>query len=209
MRIPIILSLLLMAAGAALAQFTVEPAGAPPSELSPEMVAALQSEGHKILDNGQVYAELWFRKTGVDGPDSGEIDVSWSTAPHGVFIGAIRFPKGVQDRRGQQIQPGVYTLRFSYYPVDGAHQGAEPSRDFLLLSKAADDTDPTTKPDFKTLVAESRKASGTPHPAILAMWKADSDWKPGLVEMGEDQVLNVKIGDTQISVIVEGVNTHG
>jgi hypothetical protein len=208
MRIPILLSFLLVAAGTALAQLAAEPAGAPPAELSAEMLAALQDEGHKLVEGGEVYAEFWFRETGVDGSDSGEIDVSWSTAPHGVFIGVVRFPNQVQDRRGQQIKPGLYTLRFSFYPVDGAHQGAEPSRDFLVLSPAADDKDPAAKPDFDTLMEMSRKASGTPHPAALAIWKAESDWQPGLVELGKDQVLNVKIGDTQISVIVKGVNSH-
>ena len=194
----------------AFAQYSVEPAGAPPAELSPDMIAALSPEGHKIVaSDGSVYAEVWFRNSSADTADTGENEVSWNTVAHGTMIGAIRFPGEGADRRGQVIQPGVYTLRFSFYPVDGAHQGVEPSRDFLILSPAAIEKDPSATPSFEELMNLSRKASGTPHPAALACWKAGDDWQAGLVEMGEDWVLNVKIGETNVSVIVKGVNAHG
>lgn len=206
-----ILLALLSLAATAFAQYTLEKAGPPPAELAPEMAAALRQEGHKVLDAaGNVHAELWFRNASVDGADSGEMEVSWSTVAHGTFVGAIRYAGPGTDRRGQQIEPGVYTLRFSFYPVDGAHQGVEPSRDFLILSPAATDKDPAATPSFDELMDMSRKASGTPHPAGLSMWKEDSSsWKPGLEQLGEDWLLNVKVGDAQLSVIVVGVNAHG
>ena len=202
--------LALALSGAAFAQYTLAPGGTPPSELAPAMAAELQAQGSKITDSaGKTYAELWFRKSSVDGPETGEMDVSWTTVAHGTLIGVIRFPAGAKDRRGQPLQPGVYTMRFSFYPMDGAHQGVEPSRDFLVLSPAAIDKDPKATPDFNTLMEMSRKASGTQHPAAMAMWKAEDDFEPGLPQVGDDWVLSVKIGETPISVIVEGVNPHG
>ena len=51
----------------------------------------------------------------------------------------------------------------------------------------------------------SRKASGTPHPAVLSFWKADSD-APGFSKQGEsDWVLQAKIGDTPIAIILIGL----
>ncbi len=190
------------------AGYALQPAGPPPGELSPGIVAILAPQGYKVVDDqGQVYAELWFRKDSPEGPPTGEVDVTWDTVPHGTLIGVIRYPNGGEDRRGQKIRPGVYTLRFSYYPVDGAHQGVEPSRDFLVLSPASIDKDANATPSFDQLMDMSRKASGTRHPAVIPVWKAEpGDWQQGLAQTGEDWVLSVKVGETPISVIVKGVN---
>lgn len=209
MKRSVLISLLLvMLAGVASAQYTLETGGAPPAELAPALAATLQHQGSKIVgSDGKLYAEFWFRNSSVDGPATGEPDVSWTTVAHGTLIGAVRFPAAVQDRRGDKVQPGVYTLRFSFYPINGAHQGLEPSRDFLVLSPAAIDKDPNAKPTFKELMVMSRKASEIAHPLVLSMWKADSDWQAGLSQLENDWVLSVKIGETQISVIVKGVNS--
>ena len=78
-------------------------------------------------------------------------------------------PAAAANRRGQSIKPGVYTMRYSNNPVDGAHLGVAPQRDFLLLTPLANDPDPNAMPDFATLVSWSRKASGTPHPAVFSI----------------------------------------
>jgi hypothetical protein len=125
-------------------------------------------------------------------------------------MGVVRFPAKYMDRRGQSIQPGVYTMRFSFYPENGDHQGAAPQRDFLVLSRVAEDKDANATPTFEALMEMSRKASGTPHPLVLSMWKQDpAAFKPGVAAEGEsDQVLQLKIGSTPISVIVAGVSNH-
>ena len=124
--------------------------------------------------------------------------------PMGALLGVIRFDGHGSDRRGQTIQPGVYTLRYGIMPMNGNHQGAAPQRDFLLLTPAAEDRDLNAAPNFDALVAMSRKASGTPHPAVLSFWKADAD-SPGFSQQGDtDWVLQSKVGDTPIAVIVAG-----
>jgi len=90
-------------------------------------------------------------------------------------------------------------------PINGDHQGAAPQRDFLLMTPAAQDTDPNATPNFDTLVGMSRKASGTPHPAVLSFWKSDTD-TPGFAKQGDsDWVLQAKLGDTPIAIILVGV----
>lgn len=202
---------LLVTAAAALGQYSMEPAGAPPSELDPAVAAELQPEGAKILSaDGQVYCEIWLRKAAPQGPDSGEVDLSWTTVPHGALLGALRFAQDGVDRRGQKISPGVYTLRFSYYPVDGSHDGVEPSRDFLMLSPAASDKDPNATPSFDDLMVTSHDASAGTHAACLAIWKPDEgSFQEGFAQLGEhDWVLSKKIGDTPVSIILVGVNEH-
>jgi len=106
---------------------------------------------------------------------------------------------------GQTIQPGVYTLRYSNYPVDGAHVGVAPQRDFVLLTPIANDADPNATPAFDALVQMSAKASGTPHPAVLSVETPAGSTFPEVTKEGDhDWVLNVKIGDLPLAIIVAG-----
>ena len=96
-------------------------------------------------------------------------------------------------------------MRYSQYPVNGDHQGVAPQRDFALLVRMADDTDPAGTPGFDALVALSAKASGTPHPAVLSIWNSTSDKFPNFSKLGDhDWVLDTKIGDLPISIILAG-----
>lgn len=198
--------LLILAAVAALGQYKGEPAGTPPSELKPEIAAALQKTGMKVVSaDGKVWCEIWLRAAAPAGTNAEE-NATLTTVPQGGLLGAIRFPATAADRRGQTLKPGVYTLRYSTFPVNGDHQGVAPQRDFALLTPAADDADPAATPNFDTLVGWSRKASGTPHPAVLSIWKQEpADFKAGVSQMGEhDTVLQMKIGDLGIAFIVVG-----
>ena len=118
----------------------------------------------------------------------------------------MRFASEGSDRRGQTIKAGLYTMRYSDFPVDGAHQGVAPQRDFLLLTPIATDTEPGAAPAFDKLVQMSTKASGTPHPAVFSIEKPGASNFPSITTEGDtpDQVLNVKIGDLQLAVIVVG-----
>ncbi len=185
--------------------YTLGSAGGPPAEAAPAIAQALQKDGIKISNNGAAYCEIWFRTEKPAGAKSSEENVTLPLIPQGALVGVIRFDGQGADRRGQTIKAGVYTLRYSIMPVNGDHQGAAPQRDFLLLSPAADDRDLTSTPGFDALVAMSRKASRTPHPAVLSFWKSDTD-TPGFSKQGDtDWVLQAKLGDTPIAVILAGV----
>ena len=189
---------------AAFAQYQAGPAGPPPPELAPAIAGALQKDGTKITNGGKPYCEVWFRSDKPAGPKSTEDAVTLPAIPQGALLGVIRFDGTGADRRGQTIKAGVYTLRYSIMPVNGDHQGAAPQRDFLLMVPAADDKDLNAAPNFDTLVNMSKKASGTPHPAVVSSWKADSA-KPGLSQDGNDWILQGKVGDTPIAMIVVGI----
>ena len=195
-----------LAAGSLWAQYKIEPAGTPPPELAPAISQALQQQGTKILDaGGKVYCEIWLRSTLPAGAKSAEESVTLPTIPHGTLLGGIRFTAQGADRRGQSIKPGVYTLRYSLQPLNGDHLGVSLQRDFLVLSPAADDKDVNATPDFATLMGMSRKASGTPHPAVLSMWSAGASDAAGFAKQGDsDWVLTTKIGSTAVSVILIG-----
>jgi hypothetical protein len=197
--------LLVLSGSLALAQYKMEPSGAPPSDLAPAFASALQQQGVKLLGaDGSVYCEVWFRTKVPSGPKSADDAVTLSIS-QGALLGVIRFAGPAQDRRGQSLKAGTYTLRYSQYPVNGDHQGVAPQRDFALLVRVADDTDPAATPGFDALVALSTKASGTPHPAVLSIWNSASDKFPNLSKQGDhDWVLDVKAGDVPISIILAG-----
>jgi hypothetical protein len=200
-----LISLLVLFVSLAFAQYKLEPAGAPPTDLAPALAAALQQQGVKILGpGGSVYCEVWFRKQLASGPKSTDDAVTLSI-PQGALLGVIRFAGPAQDRRGQSLKAGTYTLRYSQYPVNGDHQGVAPQRDFALLVRVADDTDASATPGFDALVALSTKVSGTPHPAVLSIWNSSSDKFPNFSKQGDhDWVLDTKVGDVSISIILAG-----
>lgn len=196
---------LLLAASLWAADYKSDTAGAPPAE-SGAFAASLSKQGVKVLNaDGSVYCQMWFVSTLPTGPATGEANASLTNVPLGSFLGVLQFPAKGADRRGQPIEPGVYTMRFSLFPVNGDHQGVAPQRDFLVLSPISVDTNPKVVEGFEPLMDLSRKASRSPHPAVLSFWKADSDFKPGLHKEGEqDWVLHTKIGDTPVAIIVIG-----
>src|SRR5580704_17536281 len=197
--------LLILSASLALAQYKMEPAGIPPADLAPAFASALQPQGIKILGaDGSVYCEVWFRTKMTAGPKSTDDAVTLSIT-QGAWLGVIRFAGPAQDRRGQALKAGTYILRYSQYPVNGDHQGVAPQRDFALLVRAGDDTDPQSTPAFDPLAKLSAKASGTPHPAVLSIWSSASDKFPNFAMQGEhDWVIDAKCGDLGISIIVAG-----
>lgn len=196
-----------ISAGACYGQYTAAPSGEPPSQLAGPVRDAMQKQGTKITGSGTTI-EVWFRAKAPAGAQSAEPDVTLTAIPQGALVGALRITGKYTDRRGTTILPGVYTLRYSDYPVNGEHQGVAPQRDFLLMVPAANDSDPGATPGFDALVAMSKKASGTPHPAVLSCYKSDSGDKPGLAKAGEnDWVLTGKMGDTMISLTVVGTAT--
>jgi hypothetical protein len=195
-----------MTAGIAFPQYKLESAGPPPSGLPPAIAGTLQKDGSKIVaGNGTAFCEIWFRSTAPSGPKTTEDGVTLPTIPQGALLGVLQFPGRGSDRRGQNIKPGVYTLRYALQPVNGDHQGVAPQRDFLLMVPTADDPGPDVKPGFDDLVKLSGKASGTPHPAVLSMSSSSNAKFPELKKEGEnDWALHAKIGDTAVEVILVG-----
>lgn len=198
--------LFLLALPAAFGQYKAVPAGAPASDIPAPLAAALQKDGFKIQSSGgKDLFEIWFCTSLPKTAPNNEENASINTAPHGALFGVIRYDQAGKDRRGQTIKPGVYTLRYSLFPINGDHQGVAPQRDFLLLTPAEGDTDPSATPNYATLTKASMKASGTPHPAVLSLSKDDASAAPGLTKDGDtDWTLHSKAGDLPVALIVIG-----
>jgi hypothetical protein len=190
----------------AFAGYTVAPTGAPPAEAS-AYAASVSEKGIRILkDGGSVLMELWFVTT-LPGGGEVEDNTAFPNIPNGALLGIAHFPEKHNDRRGQTIKPGVYTLRYSRYPVNGDHMGVSPQRDFAVLSLAGKDPDPAAQPNFAKLMSMSRVASGTPHPLVLSIWQEDKAPESAIEEFAENEtIFHTRIGQTQFAIIFAGVH---
>src|SRR5690242_8264272 len=129
-----ILVLALAAAAIGLAQeYKLEPISTPAPGLPAAYSSVIQTQGYRVIGPKGPWAELWFVKTLAPGPKPSDSAITLPIA-QGTLLGILRFPSGGEDRRAQPIKAGVYTLRYSDFPVDGAHQGVAPQRDFALLT---------------------------------------------------------------------------
>ena len=180
------------------------PAGAPPSDLAPAIVSALDANGTKVSkSDGTAVMEVWFRKTAPSGPKSSGDSIALPSIPVGSFLGVVKLESKGEDRRGQSLKPGVYTLRYVLMPSNGDHLGAAPQRDFAALVPAAEDKDPNSTPDLDATVKMSTKASGTAHPAVLSL--SGGSGTAGFTKEGDhDWTLNTKLGDLPVAIILLG-----
>lgn len=184
------------------AQYKATPAQ--PAADIPATLTGQLAPGVQVADSaGKPFCEIWLTKTAPSGPKTTEDAVTLPTVPQGAFVGVIRFDGQGADRRGQPIKPGVYTLRYAWMPVSGDHQGAAPQRDFALMIPVAEDKTPGTVLPVASVIELSRKASGTPHPAVLSL--SSGSGTAGLTKEGDhDWTLNTKLGDQPVAIILIG-----
>jgi hypothetical protein len=195
------------------AGYRLEKIATAPEGLTSAVSSALEQEGYQILDeSGKVWCDVWTRKeiTSLNKPAS--TSARYQALTTGVLVGVIKFPTDVTDYRGQPIKAGTYTLRYAVIPQDGNHMGVSPIIDFLLLIPASDDSkDPDGEMAFNDVVALSRKATGTNHPANLLMSPPPDSLKEPVVEKNDSNhwVLKVKIpqkpsGELLLGIVVVG-----
>lgn len=93
---------------------------------------------------------------------------AWSDVPESTLVGAVKIEKDFRDVRGRVIKAGTYTLRYGIQPANGDHLGVSPFREFLLLSPAAQDTDPAVR-NHDGMIDLSKQTIGGSHPAVWSL----------------------------------------
>jgi hypothetical protein len=149
----------------------------PPKEVSPAIAKLLNPTGLKVIrGTSRPVCDIWLCKEWpVKADFSPTPDVNYPFTP-GELIGVIRYNNEGGDFRDQDIEEGVYTMRYAQQPVDGAHIGTSPTRDFLLLIEAAKDKSPAAL-DYRPLVERSAEAAQSTHPALLSLQRVQGDAK--------------------------------
>lgn len=211
---------LLFCIGTAAAQeYKVVKSEAPPpaDALAPEIAALLSPAGYRVLQGERVVCEIWPAKEWpiAEGAKT-TAEINYPLTPGQVF-GAIRFPRKAADFRDQEIPAGAYVLRYAQQPVDGAHVGTFPTRDFAALLPAAKDRSAGVL-DYKTLTTLSKETSGTAHPAIRPLLKAAAADGPAIRTDEEKMWTMVRfvgktkqgtaVKDLPVELVVAGVATE-
>jgi len=184
-------------------EYKLEPIATTAPDLPAAYASLIDTKGYRIVGPSGPWCEVWFRKSIPTGAKPSDGSIAFPIA-QGTMLGILRFPGKGADRRDQTLKAGTYTMRYSNFPVDGAHQGVAPQRDFALLTPIGNDPDPNTTPDFDKLVEQS-KTSGTGHPAVFSLEPPNGTTFPALAKENEhDWALAVKVGDLPIAMIVAG-----
>jgi hypothetical protein len=214
---PRALSLGLVAALAAVAvgqEYKVEKvaAAAPADAVSAEIAALLAPTGFKLVKGeSRTICEIWpcaQWPLAADAKTGGDVIYPFG---QGQLIGVARYPRKAADFRDQEIPSGVYTLRYSRQPVDGAHVGTSPTRDFLVAIPADKDQSPAVL-DYKAVVAGGKETSAASHPAILSLQRPGDATEALAVRENADHEWTIvrftgqtKTGDTVKDLAVEAV----
>lgn len=153
---------------------------APADAVSPEIAATLAPVGLQIKKGSQAILEFWPAKVWpVEAGATTGGEVLYPLTP-GQLVGVARYSRKGADFRDQEIPAGIYVVRYAQQPVDGAHVGTSPTRDFFTLLPAAKDRQ-TPALEFKALIEIAKQTTGTEHPAILSLQKAqDSGDSPSI-----------------------------
>lgn len=209
---------LLLAAAAVAADYRAEALdeGPPTDEISKEVADQLQPHGFRVIRGAKTtLCDIWLRKE-VPGTAVGEgkPDIIYPFKPGEIF-GVARFSRKSSDFRDQEISKGVYTLRCMLQPVDGAHVGTSPTRDFVLLVAA--EMDKSLAPiEYKTLVHESAEVAGSSHPALLSLQRVQGEEKPLSMRHDEERdwwimrlpakvSIDGKGKDLPVDLVIQGV----
>jgi len=205
--------LCLLAIPAWAADYRVEPlAESPPvAELSPAVGEALRDEGVRVIRGSKTtYCDIWLCKTwDAAGDFQAKPEVLYPFQV-GQLIGVARFARKGADFRDQDIASGLYTIRYGQQPVDGAHVGTSPTRDFLLLVRAEDKQTaaPIGKDELTKLSAAAAQSS---HPCLLSMQRLAAQTFPSLRHNEETDwwilALQGTIGDKDVPIefVISGV----
>jgi hypothetical protein len=184
---------------------------APPDTVSAEIRGILGPGALRVTAEGKTLAEFWLRsEVPVKETPSEELGVTFGQLAQGTLLGVVRLEASWSDYKDSPIPAGVYTLRYAVEPADGNHMGVSLYRDFLLLIPASDDATVEVSWSPDELVGQSLASTGTPHPAVLALfpiWEEPSE--PGLVRNEMEQwTLAVPVGSISptLGLVVEG---HG
>ena len=173
-----VLSVFCLASVGFAAKHKVEPLKeAPPTKgISAAIAKTLQKTGYRVIRGSKrKICDIWLCKQSQVKKFEGKNDILYPWQ-NGHLMGVVRYNNRGGDFRGQRIGKGIYTLRYQHQPVDGAHVGTSPTRDFFLLTSTKVDKSVMAL-DYKKLVKGSQDAAKSAHPAMLSLQRVKGKGK--------------------------------
>ena len=182
---------------------------APPSSISPEIVAVLNTQGYRVMDDqGKPFADIWLRKSvpASAKPAGPSGVIQFPFLQESELLGVIQLAGEGHDYRDQSIPKGVYTMRYGLQPVNGDHLGVSPFRDYSLLLPGAKDKTLAILPR-KQLETQSAESAGSSHPAVLFMMAVKATGGQAAPSMVHDAEKNTWRVVVPLSLSVKGEST--
>jgi hypothetical protein len=150
-----------------------------PSEVPEPFAKLLEAKGVRLAggEDKPIY-DVWLRAdVPFEAKPKDALGVEYGAILPGTFVGVLRAHTTQYDYRENDVEPGIYAMRYALQPEDGDHVGTAPTRDFFLLTGFADDKDPAAVTDTKALDELSILASSTDHPLICHLRRLDGEVK--------------------------------
>jgi len=189
----------------AAADFSFEAGGGLPEGAPAELAELMHDEAVTVKSpSGEAVAHYWGRKAEFEAEAAGGFGIRYDFIPEGAVIALVEFPDEGSDFREQDIPSGLYTLRYSLHPEDGNHMGVAPSRDFAVLTPAAQDDASPESLGFDGLVALTKKV-GNPHPTVARLVLPWGEETPYLWEDDyEHWILDLSVAGDVVGIVVHG-----
>ena len=195
----------------------LEAAAALPGGLPKEIASVVDPNGHSVVGKDGAVCSVWFvKEVPMKANFKPTLNVKYPFAP-GELIGVLQVQAKSKytDFRGQEIKPGIFTLRYGQQPEDGNHVGTSDLADFLLAIPASVDTDPSPVGAFKALSERSAKTAGSTHPAIFSLLPSEKPVEKPTLTHDRDKdhtmlsaVLSAK-GGTKVSLRMVVIGKSG
>ena len=142
----------------------------PPKEIGESIRTVLQPKAIQLLSGDKPALEIWFRQEIPLKSKPSSANDALGSITEIALIGAVAVEeKGVQDYKGNDVSPGIYTARFGLQPQDGDHLGTADYNTFLVLIPADSDKELNGIDKFKPMVKASGKATSSGHPVVLSL----------------------------------------
>jgi len=186
------------------------PIGPPPDALPSDLARGLAAQGLAVALDGGTVAEFWLRGEVVAREDDrSALGAELSRIERGALLGVVRFAKDWSDYKGSRVRAGTYALRYAVRPDDGNHMGVSVYRDFAILIPAEVDPGVDTVA-LDALIEGGRRATGTTHPASLALFPVPEGTDlPAVVRNEIDHwTLAARVGTFRIGFMLQGEGEH-
>lgn len=189
-----IASLILLPAGSLIAadtEYTSVPVKEAPQDLPAPIAAKVDPAGFQVKSADGAVCSIWLLKTNETDPAfTPTLNVKYPFK-NGQLLGVLEVAEDAKftDFRGQEIDSGVYTLRYGQQPMDGNHIGTSEVSDFLLALPLKQEKGPEAIESFDDLTGRSAEAAGATHPAIFSLLSAEDEVEPGTLTHDEDREL--------------------
>ena len=182
-----------------------------PNEFAEPIHSSLQAETIQVKTGESLLAEFWLR---TDFPvaegTTNQLEVQFNQVKIGTLVGGVRFLSTWSDYKGNNVEPGLYTLRFGIRPADGNHMGVSIYRDFVLLIPADQDKQLEMGWSNDDFTMQSFGTTGVGHPGVMSIapiWVEIS--KPSIVKNDMDEwTLAIPFKHVTFGLVVEGRGEH-